>query len=233
MPAIIEAKKRDAVGKKNTKKQRNEGFTPAVYYFHGNEAMPLLLDTLKLTNFLTGHRGLIDLKIEGEKELLKCFLKEYQVDPVTDVPIHVDFQGVKMGEKITINVPLILRGTPAGVKVGGIMEQITRELEVECLPSHLPEILEVDVSQLNIGDSIHIKELSFENIMILDDPDETVVLVEAPRIVVEEEVVTEEEMAEPELIGEKKEGEEEEGEEEGKEREKGKEREAPRKEERE
>lgn len=217
MPAIIEAKKRDGLGKKNTKKQRNEGFTPAVYYFHGNEAMPLLLDSLKLTQFLTGHRGLIDLKIEGEKEVLKCFLKEYQVDPVTDVPIHVDFQGVQMGEKITINVPVILRGTPAGVKVGGIMEHITRELEIECLPSHLPEILEVDVSQLNIGDSIHINELNYENIRILDDPDETVVLVEAPRIVVEEEVAAEEEIAEPELIGEKKEGEEE-GEEEEKEK---------------
>jgi large subunit ribosomal protein L25 len=228
MPAIIEAKKRDAVGKKNTKKQRNEGLTPAVYYFHGSEATPLLLDSLKLTQFLTGHRGLIDLKIEGEKEPLKCFLKDYQVDPVTDVPIHVDFQGVKMGEKITVSVPVILRGTPAGVKAGGIMEHITRELEIECLPSHLPEILEVDVSQLNIGDSIHIEELNFENIRILDDPDETVVLVEAPRIVVEEEVVTEEEMAEPELIGEKEEGEEEEGEED-----ENKEKGAPRKEEKE
>lgn len=216
MPAVIEATKRDAVGKKNTKKHRNEGFTPAVFYFHGSEAMPLLLDTLKLTQFLTGHRGLIDLKIEGEKEPLKCFLKEYQVDPVTDVPIHVDFQGVKMGEKIIVGVPVILRGTPAGVKVGGIMEHITRELEVECLPSHLPEILELDVSHLNIGDSIHINELNYENIKILDDPDETVVLVEAPRIVVEEEVAEEEEMAEPELIGEEKEGEEEDGEEEKK-----------------
>jgi large subunit ribosomal protein L25 len=214
MPAVIEAKRRDAVGKKNSKKHRNEGLTPGVYYFHGNEAVPILLDSLKLTHFLTGHRGLIDLKIEGEKEPLKCFLKEYQVDPVTDIPIHIDFQGVKMGEKMTVGVPVVLRGTPAGVKAGGIMEHITREFEIECLPSHLPEILEVDVSQLNIGDSIHIKELNFENIRILDDPDETVVLVEAPRIVVEEEVAAEEEMAEPELIGEEKEGEEGEGEEE-------------------
>lgn len=216
MPAVIEAKRRDAVGKKNSKKHRNEGLTPGVYYFHGNEAVPILLDSLKLTQFLTGHRGLIDLKIEGEKEPLKCFLKEYQVDPVTDIPIHIDFQGVKMGEKMIVGVPVVLRGTPAGVKAGGIMEHITRELEIECLPSHLPEILEVDVSQLNIGDSIHIKELNFANIRILDDPEETVVLVEAPRIVVEEEVVEEEEMAEPELIGEKKEGEEGEEEEEEK-----------------
>jgi len=216
MPAVIEAKRREAVGKKNSKKHRNEGLTPGVYYFHGNEAVPILLDSLKLTQFLTGHRGLIDLKIEGEKEPLKCFLKEYQVDPVTDIPIHIDFQGVKMGEKMIVGVPVVLRGTPAGVKAGGIMEHITRELEIECLPSHLPEILEVDVSQLNIGDSIHIKELNFANIRILDDPEETVVLVEAPRIVVEEEVVEEEEMAEPELIGEKKEGEEGEEEEEEK-----------------
>jgi large subunit ribosomal protein L25 len=210
MPAVIEAKKRDLVGKKNAKNYRNEGYIPGVYYFHGNEATSLLFDAKKLTQLLMGHRGLIDLKIEDEKESLKCFLKDYQLDPVTDTPIHVDFQGVKMGEKIIIQVPLIVRGTPAGVKAGGIMEHITRELEIECLPKDLPEILEVDVAQLEIGDSIHIGDLKYENIVILDDPEETVVLVEAPRIVVEEEVETEEEMAEPEVIGEKKEGEEEE-----------------------
>ena len=219
MPAVIEAKKRELMGKKNAKNYRGEGNIPGVYYFHGNEAIPLLFDGMKLTQFLMGHRGLIDLKIEGEKEPLKCFLKDYQRDPVTDVPIHVDFQGVKMGEKIVIYVPLVVRGTPAGVKVGGIMEHITRELEIECFPKDLPEILEVDVSQLEIGDSIHIEDLKYENITILDDPEETVVLVEAPRIVVEEEVSEEEEeeLTEPELIGEKKEEEEEEeeGEEKG------------------
>jgi large subunit ribosomal protein L25 len=209
MPAVIEAKKRDLVGKKSAKNYRNEGYIPGVYYFHGNEAVSLLFDAKKLTQLLMGHRGLIDLKIEDEKEPLKCFLKDFQQDPVTDTPIHVDFQGVKMGEKIIIEVPLVVKGTPVGVKAGGIMEHITRDLEIECLPKDLPEILEVDVSQLEIGDSIHINDLNYENIRILNDPDDTVILVEAPRIVVEEEVV-EEELTEPELIGEEKEGEEEE-----------------------
>lgn len=210
MPVVIEAKRRDMLGKTHLKKYRREGYIPGVYYFHGNEAIPLLFDSKKMVQFLTGHRGLIDLQIEGEKEPLKCFLKDYQLDPVTDVPIHFDFQGVKMGEKITVYVPLIVRGTPAGVKNGGIAEHLIRELEIECLPSHLPEFLEIDISHLEIGDSIHIKDLSFENVRILNDSEETVVLVETPRIVVEEEVA-EEEMVEPERIGE------EEGTEEGEE----------------
>lgn len=220
MPVVIEAKKRKSVGKKSTKKHRSEGYIPGVYYFRGNEAMPLLFDSLKMTQFLRGHRGLLDLKIEGEKEPLKCFLKEYQRDPVTDDPIHVDFQGVKMGEKIIVSVPLLVQGTPVGVKNGGVLEHITRELEIECLPSHLPETLELDVSHLEIGDSIHIEELNFENIRILDDPETTVVLVEMPRIMVEEEPTEEEEMVEPELIGEEREGEEGEEEQEKEEKEK-------------
>jgi len=214
MPALIEAKKRDLIGKKNAKNYRREGYIPGVYYFHGNEAVPLLFDALKLKQFLSGNRALIDLKIEGEKEPFKCFIKDYQHDPITDDPIHIDFQGVKMGEKITLEVPLILRGTPVGLKTGGIVEHIIRELEVECLPIHLPEFLEIDISHMDIGDSIHVDELNFENIRILNDPEETVVLVETPRIVVEEEVAEEEEVGEPELVGEEKEGEEgEEGEE--------------------
>lgn len=213
MPVLIEAQKRDLVGKKNAKNYRREGYIPGVYYFHGNEAVPLLFEAMKLKQLLSGTRALIDLKIEGQKEPLKCFLKDYQQDPLTDEPIHIDFQGVKMGEKITLEVPLILRGTPIGVKTGGIVEHLIRELEVECLPSHLPEFLEIDISNMDIGDSIHISDLSFENIRILNDAEETVVLVETPRIVVEEEVAEEEELAEPEVIGEEKEGEEgEEGE---------------------
>jgi large subunit ribosomal protein L25 len=208
MPVVIEAKKRELVGKKNAKNYRDEGNIPGVYYFHGNEAIHLLFDGTKLTQFLHGRRGLIDLKIEGEKEPLKCFLKDYQFDPVTDRPIHVDFQGVKMGEKIVVDVPLVITGTPAGVKAGGILEHITRELEIECLPRYLPETLEVDVTELEIGDSIHIEDLKYDNIVILNDPEETIVLVEAPRIVVEEEVEEEEELTEPELIGEEKEDEE-------------------------
>lgn len=212
MPVLIEAKKRDLVGKKNAKNYRREGYIPGVYYFHGNEAVPLLFEAMKLKQLLSGTRALIDLKIEDQKEPLKCFLKDFQQDPLTDETIHIDFQGVKMGEKITLEVPLILRGTPIGVKTGGIVEHLIRELEIECLPSHLPEFLEIDISHMDIGDSIHIDELNFENLRILNDPEETVVLVETPRIVVEEEVAAEEELEEPELIGEEKEGEEEEGE---------------------
>ena len=157
-----------------------------------------------------------DEKIEGEKEPKKCVIKEIQRDPVSGKFLHVDFLGVRMGEKITVTVPLVLNGTPAGVKSGGIMEHLIRELEIECFPRHLPEKLEVDVSNLEIGDSIHVSNLKFENMAILDDPDSAVVVIEAPRVVVEEveEAVEEEMPTEPEVISEKKPGEE--GAEEGK-----------------
>jgi large subunit ribosomal protein L25 len=153
------------------------------------------------------------LEIEGEKQAKKCVIKEIQRDPVTGNFLHVDFLGVKMGEKIIVNVPLVLKGTAPGIKAGGIVEHLFRELEIECFPRHLPERLEVDVSTMEIGDSIHIKDLAFENIQIIDDPDETVVILEAPRVIEEEAAEeVEEELTEPEVIGEKK-PEEEEGQE--------------------
>jgi len=208
MSAVIEAQKRNEFGKKGSKILRRQGNTPGVYYINGEPAIPLLFDSKIITKFLNASHGLIDLKIDGEKGARKCVLKEIQRDPVTGKYLHVDFLGVKMGEKIIVTIPLVLRGVSLGTKAGGILEHLIRELEIECFPRHLPEKLEIDVSDLEIGDSIHISDLNFEDIKILDDPDETVVVVEAPRLVVEEEL-EEEEITEPELIGEKKEEEEE------------------------
>jgi large subunit ribosomal protein L25 len=209
MSVVIESQKRSEFGKKGSKIYRRKGYTPGVYYINGEPAMPILFDSKVITKFLNTSHGLIDLKIEGEKNVRKCVLKEIQRDPVTGNYLHVDFFGVKMGEKIIVTVPLILKGVSLGTKAGGILEHLIRELEIECFPRHLPEKLEIDVSNLEIGDSIHIKDLKFEDLKILDDLDETVVVVEAPRIVVEEELEEAEEITEPELIGEKGEDEEE------------------------
>lgn len=211
MAEILVTQQRKGLGKRDARRFRREGMIPGVYYYHGEEAIPLLFESKSLTYFLSSAKGLIDLQIEGEKEPKKCVIKEIQRDPVNGKFLHVDFLGVTMGKKITVTVPLVLNGTPAGVKAGGIMEHLIRELEIECFPRHLPEKLELDVGSLEIGDSIHVGELSFPNVDILDDPDGTIVVIEAPRVVVEEveEEVEEEALEEPEVISEKKPGEEE------------------------
>jgi large subunit ribosomal protein L25 len=210
---VIEAEKRESSGSGNARKYRRAGKVPGVFYIDGKDSISLLFEHKKLSYFLSHAHGLVDLEISGEKAALKCVLKEVQYHPVTDEPIHVDFLGVKMGEKIQLSVPLILRGTPEGIKAGGILEHLIRELEIECLPKDIPDNLEVDVSGLSVGKSLHVRDLQFENILILSDPGETIALVELPRVQiteVEEVAEVEEELEEPEVIGKGKQEEEEE-----------------------
>jgi len=211
---VIEAQKRDESGSSNARRYRREGKVPGVFYISGSEAVHLLFDAKQLTYFLNHAHGLVDLEITGEKSAFKCVLKEVQYHPVNEEPLHVDFLGVKMGEKIQLAISLVLRGTPEGVKTGGgILEQVLRELDIECLPKDIPDHLEVDVSHIDVGKSVHVSDLEFENITILNDPTETIALVELPKAAIsemEEIEEAEEEITEPEVIGKGKQEEEEE-----------------------
>ena len=202
MAEVIEAKPREKSGSKAARQYRREGLIPGVFYSHGEDAISLAFDSLQLTNFLSHTHGLLDLQIEGEKKPRKCVLKDVQYDPLTDQVIHVDLLGVKMGEKLQVAVPLVLTGTPLGIKQGGILEHLTREVEIECMPRHLPNQLEVDISNLAVGQSIQIKDLAFENITILNDPNETVALVELPKAAISAEEALAEEAAEAEAATE-------------------------------
>ena len=227
------AKKRDKTGKGATRKYRVEGWIPAEFYSSQEENIHILIPGKEYEKTLIHGHGLFNLELEGQEKNYQCIIKELQMDPVKGIILHADFQGVQMDETITINVPIVITGISAGVKAGGIMEFIIREVEIECLPTEIPEKLEVDVSHLNIGDSIRVKDLKYEKFQILDDPEETVILVEHPKIAKEfEEVpegaeeVIEEEPQEPEVIrGRRKEEDEEEVKEKAKEKEKGKEKE--------
>lgn len=210
---VIEAQKRDVGGSRNARRYRREGKVPGVYYIGGNEAVHLLFDAKQLTYFLNHAHGLVDLEVSGEKSPFKCVLKDVQYHPLNEEPLHVDFLGVKMGEKLQLSVPLVLRGTPDGVKLGGILEHVIRELDIECLPKDIPDHLEFDVSHLGLGKSVHVEDLKFENVTILNDPSETIALVELPKVAITEvEKVEEagEEIMEPEVIGKGKQEEEEE-----------------------
>jgi large subunit ribosomal protein L25 len=222
---LLEARRRVKTGKEITKKLRKEGFIPAVLYGPGDEPTPLQIESRSLVSVLREGKGeniIITLSIDGEKkEGKKVLIREIQHDPLLGNILHVDFQHVLLTKKITVKIPVHLVGIPVGVqKDGGILQHVLRELEIECLPGDIPEKVELDVTALKIGDSIHVKDVKIEKVEILSDPEGSIITVVPPTVFKEEVVPAAEEVKEPEVITEKKaeEGEEEKGEE-GKEKE--------------
>jgi len=216
----LSSARRSGTGKGDARKLRASGRIPAVFYGRGESAIPLIVDMKDLKGALEGASGgnvIVDLKLEGEAAAdRKAIIREIQRDPVAGRILHVDFQHISLTEKITVEVPIVLVGVPTGVKDGGgILETLLREVEVECLPTDIPAHIDVDVSALGIGDSIHVAELKAERVTITTDPDRTVATV-VPPTVLEEAKPAEEAVAEPELIEkEKKEEESAEGGKEG------------------
>ena len=208
--------KRKRMGKSGAREIRKEGNVPAVLYGKGTEPLSLVINPSELKTALSteaGENTLLEIRVkEGEADIQKLsLLREVQYDHLTSKPIHFDFQALDMNEKITVNVPVHLEGKPKGVKEGGILEEVLREINVECLPTNIPNSFTLDVEELDIGDSIHVSSLELEEgVTILHEPDDTIVTVLAPKV---EEVAE----AEEELEGE--EGAEEEGSEEASEEE--------------
>jgi len=209
----LEASTRDRSGKGVARALRREGKIPAVIYGRGREPEALALDTTALTRLLTeiaAATTLVDVTVEGRTPV-KALIREIQRNPVRPADIiHLDLYEVHADEKITVEVPLHFIGVPEGVRnFGGVLDQTMHALTVRVLPADIPEHLEVDVTALNIGQSIHVGDLSFTNLEILSDARATVCTVVAPRA---EEVVAPtpeaEVVAEPELIRKPKEEEE-------------------------
>ncbi|MFA6281216.1 MAG: 50S ribosomal protein L25 [Candidatus Omnitrophota bacterium] len=233
----IQASLREKLGKETAKKVRFKGNAPAIIYGKGpNLAVEIPvagLKTLRAIHFSQG--AVIDIDLGGQetKENFSVLIKDIQYHPLTEAITHIDFIRVSLEEKIKANVPIVLKGEPKGVKEEGILSQVLWQLTIEALPLDIPEKIEVDVSHLGIGNSVHVKEIKVtENIKIVNSPDETVATV----VEKEEEVVatTADEAAPtgPEVIKEKKETEEgeAEGEAKGKEEPKGKEEAKPKEE---
>ena len=200
--SILNAKKREAINKKGTKAIRREGRVPAIYYFHGQDSTPLSIDEKEFRGVLSSDSNIIELAFD-DNEKTKCVVRDIQWDPVSSKPVHVDFLGIKMTEKITMQIPINLIGTATGVKnEGGIQQQLLRELEVEALPADLPEHLEVDVTELELGDAIHVRDIEIDKVKILNDPEQSIVSISHPRVEEEVEEAKVEETTEPEVIGE-------------------------------
>ena len=210
----LAAKVRETKGKGAAKALRKEKKIPAVFYGSGSEPVMLMVeepDLKKLLKSAASENIILGLQIETEKgiENKMVMLKELQSDPVKDKYLHIDFYEISMDRELTLNIPVILVGTPVGVTNGGILQHVRRELEISCLPDKVIESVEVDVSALEIGESIHIEDISLpEGITSAQEGNLTVAVVNAPTI--EEEPEEEEELEGEE--GEEGEAEETEGE---------------------
>ncbi|MGE5197267.1 MAG: 50S ribosomal protein L25 [Deltaproteobacteria bacterium] len=219
---ILDAQLREEIGKGKVKDLRGKGFIPAVLYGEGKTSLSLKVSHHELMGLIHHYRlenAIINLKIKDDKKAKprSCLIKETQYDPVTGDILHVDFNEISLTKTIKVNVPIVPKGEPAGVKQeGGSLERVLWEIEVECLPVDIPKEIEIDVSNLKMGDSIHVKDLAIPaNVKVLSNPEAIVVQVVAP---IKEEVPVEaavegEEKKEPEVIKEKKEVPEEEAEE--------------------
>jgi large subunit ribosomal protein L25 len=198
---------RTEVGKGAARRARQAQRIPGVVY--GGPAGPILVAVKPqdlLTALVAGENVLINLSLAGggEGQTRTVILKELQLDPVKGRPLHADFLEISMERKIRVEVPLVLTGDSVGVKgKGGILEQPLRQLSVECLPLNIPDRITVDVASLDIGDAIHVRDLTVgEGIRILEDAARVVASVTIPAA---EEVVApvEEKPAEPEVVGRK------------------------------
>lgn len=190
----LAAARRLGTGKEKNRKRLFQGKVPGVIYGKGIETRPLEFDRRDLEKFLsTARKGTVVVKMSvadgaGSKESF-AVLKDVQSDPVTDRVIHVDFYEVALGQKFRIEVPLKLRGKAAGIELGGVLEQVVRSLEVECTPDSVPEFLEMNVSHLGIGQSLHLGDVVFPAGVqpVEKDMKMTIASVHTPKV---EEVVT-------------------------------------------
>lgn len=201
---------RKETGKQIAKRIRRAGKVPGIYYIHGENPVPFSVDAKELRLALTHKSSILDVNL-GQAEPAKCIIREVQWHPVHSVPMHVDLMGVRLTEEVTIEVPVQLVGAAPGVKDGGTLQQILRSLEIQCLPLDIPETINVDVSNLNIHDAIYVRDLKYEKIEILNDLEQIVVSVLAPRLEEVAAPATPEatEAAEPEVIERGKKAEEE------------------------
>jgi large subunit ribosomal protein L25 len=203
--ALLNLSVRKEIGKKVARQMRRTGAIPGVFYIHGQDSVPVVVDEKALRSVMISKANVVDLKFnDGRSE--KCVIREVQWDPLSSRPLHVDLMGIKLTEKIRVKVSVRLTGSPVGVKEGGILQTMLRELEVECLPLDIPDAFTIDVSALKIHDAIHVSDLQLEKVRILNDPEHVVATVLPPKL--EEAPVVAaptEETAEPEVIGRKKE----------------------------
>ncbi|MDP8313662.1 MAG: 50S ribosomal protein L25 [Candidatus Celaenobacter antarcticus] len=182
-------------GKKAAKMVRSENKIPSILYGSGMESVPLEIDYADFYHYYKeslGHQSFIFLQI-GKKEH-RCLVRDMQIDPVTREIVHLDFHEITAGQSMDVEIPVITIGDAPGIKEGGMLDAGIRDLQIRCMPKDLPDVIEIDVSELQIGDSIHIEDIleKYPDIEFLQPSNTTLVSILAPKMEVEE--VEEEEL---------------------------------------
>jgi len=209
----LNAKKREGSGKGVARKLRQAGRVPAVLYGKDMESVALSIDAMEAEHLFTAisvENTVIELQIEGEKSSHQTLVREIQAHPFKKELVHVDFLRLQKNVAVDVDVPIELDGTPVGVKShGGILEQLVHEIPVRCLPSLIPEAIHVDVSALELDQSVQVGHLTLpEGVEVLVESTRLVCIVATPRGAIEEEAApAAAEAAEPEVITQKKEAE--------------------------
>jgi len=210
----LKVKERKETGTRKIKHLRKEGWIPGVIYGHGEKSKLIMIqeeELIKVLHNMHSEATLLNLDYEGEK--IRALMREVSRSPLTEKLLHVDFQHIHENEEINVHVILEFQGKPKGVEEGGILNIEHRHLIARCLPKDIPEKIVVDVSNLEIGESLHIKDLNIpEGVKVEEDPSATVVNILSPRKIievtpVEEEIAIGEEISEePEVISKAAEG---------------------------
>jgi len=225
---ILKIQNREQTGKGVARKLRSKGILPGVVYGEGEKPVAVTVSDYEFQKMFTktsGKNVLVDLEFENSTDLKKALVKDVQTDPVSAKILNVDFMLISMDKEITMSAPLRLTGTPEGVKnMGGILQFINREIEIACLPGEIPDSIEIDVSEMKIGDTIHFGDIEGIKYKVLSNLKVSVCTVVAPTVIREraevaegegeegaegeaptEEAAAEDASQEPEVITEKKE----------------------------
>jgi len=209
----ITAVTRKESGKCAARHLRAKGQVPAVVYGRGREPVNLAIEGREIAAAMAGgaySTHVFDLRVSGEgggRLPFPVMIKEVQRHPISGLLLNLDFHAISLTEKVHTHVPIVLKGEPAGIKRGGILERLHSEILVSCLPTQIPERIEVDISGLEIGDSIHVRDLFLPaEVELLTSPEEVMVILAPPAKVVEEVPVAAaaaEEVTEPEVVAQK------------------------------
>jgi large subunit ribosomal protein L25 len=204
--ATLKAQKREDFGKGASRSLRRAGRVPAVLYGRDLESVHLSIDAHEaeqLFHTISVDNTIVDLTVDGERKPYQTLVREIQTHPWRDSLVHVDFLQIQEGVEVDLEIPVELVGVPVGVRLkGGVLEQIVHELEVRCIPSKIPESFTLDVTELDVNESLHVSDIPVtEGVEILMSPDQTICAVAIPR------VAEEPELEEPAVAAEAEEGE--------------------------
>lgn len=205
----LNAGKRTISSKGYLNRLRKEGKVPGVFYVKNSEPIAIEVLEKEINPFVfTADTHIINLNVDGQ-ETSDCIIKDIQFDPVTDRVVHFDLLGIVKGEKIELEVPIQFLGSPIGVKEGGVLQIFHHRLKIKCVPANILSHIEINIEDLGVAKSVHVRDLELKDMEILNSPESIIVSVNAPKAVKEAETEATE-VTQPEVIAKGKEKDKEE-----------------------